>query len=571
MKPAHVWSVFGVCLAALLAALLWSTATVRRLEQAELQARAQAALEENTRLALWRLDSALMPLLAQESARPSSHYQPDPPQVSPLLRETPREVLLHFQIAPGGRITSPQVPGPPRRAPVPPDDPGVRLVALRAALAGADLVPRLPREPPPLAGGERPDVPKDRPPPVLANAASSQSAKNVQEFMARQQTLELSNNTILQSRVPAAGRLEQQLPRPASPREGSLTPLWVGDTLVLARRVGVSEAVYVQGCWLDWPALRRDLLAAVQDLLPGARLEPAAAAARPDQERRLATLPLRLVPGVLSVPAPEGLSPTRLSLAGVWACALLAAVAVAALLRGVMELSERRRVFVSAVTHELRTPLTTFRLYTDMLAEDMVPDEEKRRAYVSRLRSEAERLGHLVENVLFYARVESGRAVATRESVDLRALLEDVGPRLAERAARAGLELLWESRPQAPVRVWVDRSAVEQVLLNLVDNACKYAAASAPPRIEVDLEATDGRALVRVSDHGPGISAAGRRRLFRPFSKSDREAANSAPGIGLGLALSRRLARAQGGDLRLEASGAQGSAFVLILPLVAGV
>ena len=263
----------------------------------------------------------------------------------------------------------------------------------------------------------------------------------------------------------------------------------------------------------------------------------------------------------------RGPSPARLSLAGAWVFAFLAALAVAVLLRGVVELSERRHVFVSAVTHELRTPLTTFRLYTDMLAEGMVTDEGRRREYIARLRGEAERLGHLVENVLFYARVESGRGEATRETVDLQALVQEAWPRLAERAARASLEMVLAPASSAPVPVRVDRSAVEQILLNLVDNACKYAALSTPPRIDVRVETSAGRALVRVSDHGPGLSAAERRRLFQPFSKSDRDAANSAPGIGLGLALSRRLARAQGGDLSLDASGGKGAVFVLSLPL----
>jgi signal transduction histidine kinase len=336
---------------------------------------------------------------------------------------------------------------------------------------------------------------------------------------------------------------------------------------VLARRASVSGRVYVQGCWLDWPRLRGELLASVRDLLPRAGLEPVAAGARPDEERRLATLPVRLVAGTPLDLVESGTSPARLSLAGAWLAMLLAAAAVAALLRGVLELSERRRVFVSAVTHELRTPLTTFRLYTDMLAEDMVTPESRRREYIARLRSEAERLGHLVENVLFYARVETGRGGAAREMVDLRVLLDDVRPRLAERAVRANMEVAWETLPAEAALVQVDRSAVEQVLLNLVDNACKYAGASTPPRIHVALETADGRALLRVSDHGPGISRSDRRRLFQPFSKSDREAANSAPGIGLGLALSRRLARAQGGDLSLESAAAGGAVFVLSLPL----
>jgi signal transduction histidine kinase len=522
VRPARVWLVFGACAVALLGAMVWISLTVLRLEKAEQQARAQAALEENTRLALWRLDSALIPLLAQVSVQAASPSEAD-------------QVLLHFQIAPGGEVTSPQ-----KRT--------ERLESLRTALRGADLAARLPRQPPA-------PVPSVM---IAANdQASVQKMKNVQEYTARQQSFAKS----FTAPAPVLA------PRPLPPREGAPAALWVGDALLLARRVGMGTGVYVQGSWLDWPRLRADLLASIQDLLPDARLEPVAAGARPDEERRLATLPVRLVTGPVSLPARTGPSPARLSLAGAWAFAFLAALAVAALLRGVVELSERRHVFVSAVTHELRTPLTTFRLYTDMLADGMVTDEARRREYIARLRSEAERLGHLVENVLFYARVESGRGEAARETVDLQALLQDARPRLAERAARADLEMAFPPREGGPVPVRVDRSAIEQVLLNLVDNACKYAARSNPPRIDVHLETAPGRALVRVSDHGPGLSAAERRRLFQPFSKSDRDAANSAPGIGLGLALSRRLARAQGGDLSLDASDGGGAVFVLSLPL----
>jgi len=535
VRPARVWLVFGVCAIAVLGAMVWISLTVLRLERAEEQARAQAALEENTRLALWRLDSALMPLLAQEAARPSAPLPGDPGAVPSVARETPPEVLLHFQIGPRGEITSPQKGAE-------------RLESLRTALRGADLAARLPRQPPAPPANVV----------VAANdLASIQKMKNVQEYQARQQSF--ANSVTPQMAVIA--------PPPLPPREGAPAALWVGDALVLARRVGVGDAVYVQGSWLDWPRLRKDLLASIQDLLPDARLEPVTAGARPDEERRLATLPVRLMTGPAPLPESNGPSPVRLSLAGAWAFAFLAALAVAALLRGVVELSERRHVFVSAVTHELRTPLTTFRLYTDMLAEGMVTDEARRREYIARLRGEAERLGHLVENVLFYARVESGRGEASRETVDLQALVQEARPRLAERAARAELEVAVAPPGSGPVPVHVDRSAVEQILLNLVDNACKYAARSTPPRIDVRLETSPGRALLRVSDHGPGLSIAERRRLFQPFSKSDRDAADSAPGVGLGLALSRRLARAQGGELSLDATGAEGAVFVLSLPL----
>ncbi len=233
-----------------------------------------------------------------------------------------------------------------------------------------------------------------------------------------------------------------------------------------------------------------------------------------------------------------------------WGCVLLAATAVAALLWGVLRLSDRRAAFVSAVTHELRTPLTTFHMYTEMLAEGMVTGEDARQQYLGTLRAEASRLSHLVENVLAYARLERGRANGRIEEVTLGALVERVRGRLADRAGRAGMQLIVEGDEETlSVIVRANPSAVEQILFNLVDNACKYAAGAEDKRIHLAAERSGGRPQLRVSDHGPGIAPAALRRLFRPFSKSAHEAANTAPGVGLGLALSRRLARDMGSHL----------------------
>src|SRR5436190_23739141 len=121
--------------------------------------------------------------------------------------------------------------------------------------------------------------------------------------------------------------------------------------------------------------------------------------------------------------------------------------------------------------------------------------------------------------------------------------------------------------PALRTLVHVDAAAVEQIVFNLVDNACKYAAPSSPEKL-IHLEALpDGKfAMLRVRDHGQGISAESAKRLFKPFSKSAQEAAHSAPGIGLGLALCRRLSRSLGGDLRLNRTVTSGACFELILP-----
>ena len=304
------------------------------------------------------------------------------------------------------------------------------------------------------------------------------------------------------------------------------------------------------------------------DLLPDAELEPVTSASPGEDTRILAALPVRLIPGEVPVAAADPASPRRTSLLIAWACVLLSAVAVAVLLSGTISLSERRAAFASAVTHEMRTPLTTFRMYTEMLVKGMVPDEAKRQRYLTTLSVEAQRLGHLVENVLAYARLERSRGDRHLEDQTLQELIDRAKKRLDDRARQAGMNLIIEAEPPVlETRVRVVATAVEQILFNLVDNACKYAASEADPNIHLEVAHSKNSAVLRVRDGGPGISKADARRLFRPFSKSAREAADSAPGVGLGLALSRRLARDMGGDLYFAQGATKGACFVLALPI----
>ncbi|MCE9545497.1 MAG: HAMP domain-containing histidine kinase [Planctomycetia bacterium] len=360
-----------------------------------------------------------------------------------------------------------------------------------------------------------------------------------------------------------------------------IQPVWFGNELVLARRVVLGDQTFIQGCWLDWAALKRTLAAGVSDLLPEMDLvpapeDPASVRAR-NPGRMLATISAKLIaepPAFTNFSSAE-LSPVRLSLLAAWVGLGLASLAVAILLRGVLALSERRAAFVSAVTHELRTPLTTFRMYSEMLAEGMVQDESQQRHYLTTLKTEADRLFHLIENVLSYARLERGRRRAAGCTITVGELLTPIAARLRERAERDDMQLVLDLPEDVAHRtLTTDAGAIEQVLVNLVDNACKYAAAAADRRIHLQLS-TEGKWLrVRVSDHGPGIATAEARRLFQPFTKSASEAAQTAPGVGLGLALSRRLAGELGGKLQFAPRGnvseATGAAFVLFIRLEAG-
>ncbi|MES2708241.1 MAG: HAMP domain-containing sensor histidine kinase [Verrucomicrobiota bacterium] len=343
--------------------------------------------------------------------------------------------------------------------------------------------------------------------------------------------------------------------------------LWIRDALFLTRRISRGGVVSIQGAWVDWPKLRGNLLTTVADLFPVAALEPAPAVGGGGTDL-LASLPLRFVPGTLELPTPRFWSPLKLSLAVAWACVFLATAAVALVLRGMMLLNDRRASFVSAVTHELRTPLATFKLYSEMLADGMVKEESKRQRYLETLTTEADRLGHLVENVLSYSRLESGKVPGGRTPVAVRDLLQRLGPRLSQRVEQAGGE--WEiSADSLPddLSLTTDPSAVEQILFNLVDNACKYARRDgAAARVELDVRLAKSRVLFAVRDYGPGITRAESKKLFRPFHKSARDAAHTAPGVGLGLALCRRLARDLGGTLDPDHTWPHGACFVLRLP-----
>lgn len=586
-RPVIVWLIFGVAVALVFAAMTAVSVTTLRLERGQLEAQRQAELEEKVRLALWRMDSAVAPLILEESSRPYFTYSAFFPAerayektlagnaskemllASPLLTQTSSNVLLHFQYGPDGGLSSPQVPAPERRllasAHATPEqleqcnirlnelqrliDPQDLATACVTTLPQPDFMPQLAQAPAQVASAGK--------------GAQQQALLNQVELQAR--TANYANITQSKAYDPATTR--------ANIAEGIVKPIWFGDALVLARRVSVNGRDYIQGCWLDWPHIQKWLLGSVADLLPGAQLEPMRGAATDPQARLLASLPLRLVPGRDAAPSASVLSftasPIKLALAISWLCMALAAVAVAILLHGAMSLSERRGAFVSAVTHELRTPLTTFKMYSEMLAEGMVQDEGRRRHYLTTLCSEANRLGHLVENVLAYARLERGSARSRVESLSLAELIDRVKPRLAQRAEQAQMRLQVDGSLEALQSVvYVDVAAVEQILFNLVDNACKYAATDAAEHV-VHLEALPDNktAMLRVRDHGQGISEEGARRLFKPFSKSAHEAAHTAPGVGLGLALCRRLSRSMGGDLHLDRLVKNGACFVLSLPL----
>ncbi|MCA9157106.1 MAG: HAMP domain-containing histidine kinase [Planctomycetales bacterium] len=352
-----------------------------------------------------------------------------------------------------------------------------------------------------------------------------------------------------------------------------MQPMWLEENLILARRANTNQGAVLQCCWLNWEQIKTDLQREVADLLPDVDFEPVT----PDTELKigtaLATIPVQLIvdrPKLLARMAFDSSTVTSksvipLSLIAAWFCMGLAAVASASLLYGILRLSERRAAFVSAVTHELRTPLTTFRMYSEMLAEGMVP-LEKQRHYANTLKIQADRLSHLVENVLQFARLERGPAKNANECLTIDELLLRFQSRLEERAADGQMQLIVDVEQSiAQYSLATQPAAIEQILFNLVDNACKYAQSSDDKRIVLSVGDSKGHIQFGVRDFGPGISPMERKRMFQPFHQSKLATSNAVPGVGLGLALCTRMASSLGGRL-LNKDYPIGTMFVLELP-----
>ena len=224
----------------------------------------------------------------------------------------------------------------------------------------------------------------------------------------------------------------------------------------------------------------------------------------------------------------------------------------------------RRGRFVAAVTHELRSPLTSFRLHTDLL--ERAHNDEQRGQHVGVLRAEATRLGEVIENVLVYAglRVPAGE----RESRPFGEVLAPLLDTFRASAGEAGAELIEDIAPDAArARVRVRPGSVDRILTNLVENACRYAVSESTPVVRISARREGRTVRIRIADNGPGIDPGEREMIFADFYRG-RASSASHRGIGLGLALGRGLARAEGGDLRLIETDSPGATFELAIPCV---
>ena len=241
------------------------------------------------------------------------------------------------------------------------------------------------------------------------------------------------------------------------------------------------------------------------------------------------------------------------------------------------QLAEMKSNFVSSVSHELRAPIASVRLMAESLDRGTLRDPAKQRDYYKFIVQECRRLGALIENVLDFARIEQGRKEYDMQPTDIAALLQQcvkvLEPSAAEKQVR--LVTLIPDAPIAPEAApMLDGHAIQQALVNLIDNAVKHSPAGATVTVGLKSELNGtprpGTAppVLRlfVEDHGPGIPSADRERIFERFYRRGAELRRSTQGVGIGLSIVKHIVEAHGGRVLVEGAVGHGSRFTIELP-----
>jgi signal transduction histidine kinase len=221
--------------------------------------------------------------------------------------------------------------------------------------------------------------------------------------------------------------------------------------------------------------------------------------------------------------------------------------------------SMAKTTFVDNVSHELKTPLTSIMLYTDMLQAGKIKGVADAGKALDIISSECSRLLRMVEGLLDFSRLEKKRRRFKMEKIELAGFVSDTVNMVEERFMENGITFSSDSE----VFAFAECDALRQILLNVLDNAAKYA--SAYGTVEVCVSKAGSKAEISIKDRGPGIKKSSLKHVFERFWREDDSVTAEISGNGIGLSIARHLANGMGGNLRVFSEENQGCVFTLEL------
>jgi PAS domain S-box-containing protein len=227
------------------------------------------------------------------------------------------------------------------------------------------------------------------------------------------------------------------------------------------------------------------------------------------------------------------------------------------------ELVQMKEDFIASVSHELRTPVHSLMGFLELLLKGKVKDPAVQQEFLIRAFQEAERLAALVNDVLDVSRLEAGRLQLELERVDMSALIAETLESLQGLAEKKGISMTY-TPPETSLIVKADRRRLQQVLVNLIENAIKFSEPRRP--ILVTGQVANSNITIKVIDQGLGIPAEALPRLFSKFYQADSPIKRAGSGTGLGLYISKQIIEAHGGHIDVESELGKGSTFFFTLP-----